>query len=110
VERAANMSTATILMVAEKPSIAQAIAGALSGGRFTKRKGISPSAPVFELQGTFPAGDQRLAAHIKVTSTVGHVRGRASNKRPLALLPLPLPAASLTGGANPACSLGIIIS
>ena len=58
------MSTATILMVAEKPSIAQAIAGALSGGNFTKRKGISPSAPVFELQGTFPAGDQRLAAHI----------------------------------------------
>ena len=52
---------------------AQAIAGALSDGKFTKRKGISPSAPVFELQGTFPVGGQHLAAHIKVTSTVGHM-------------------------------------
>ena len=59
-----------VLMVAEKPSIAQAVANALCcGAPVTKRKGISPSAPVFEYDGSFIGN----AAAIRVTSTVGHM-------------------------------------
>ena len=62
-------------MVAEKPSIAQAIANALSpDGQVRKRKGVSPSAPVFEINTTtMPVGGQHLPANIKITSTVGHM-------------------------------------
>ena len=64
----------TVLMVAEKPSIAQAVANALASGaqppsQVNKRRGVSPSAPVFEYDGVF-AGTK---ARFKVTSTVGHV-------------------------------------
>ena len=65
----------TILMVAEKPSIAKAIAEALApDGSAQKRKGISPSAPVFEVRSAYlPIGGQRVPASLRVTSTVGHM-------------------------------------
>ena len=64
-----------ILMVAEKPSIAQAVANALArGAAVSKRKGISPSAPVFECVGEFSApGCAPVPAEFRVTSTVGHM-------------------------------------
>ena len=59
-----------VLMVAEKPSIAQAVANALAqGSPIRKRKGISPSAPVFEFEGAFMGA----LAEVKCTSTVGHM-------------------------------------
>ena len=66
----------TVLMVAEKPSIAQAVASALSapfGASMKKRKGVSPSAPVFEVAGVpfSTLGIQKCT--LKVTSTVGHM-------------------------------------
>ena len=65
-----------VLMVAEKPSIALAVAQALAQSPVTKRKGISPSAPVWEYSGTFviPGGGATRAC-FKVTSTVGHMWG-----------------------------------
>ena len=72
------MPDITLLMVAEKPSIAQAVANALAGGRgFTKRKGISPTCPVFEFVGAFAGTPTRF----KVTSTVGHVWSLGVRKR-----------------------------
>ena len=63
-----------ILMVAEKPSIAEAIATALVGDKWTKRKGISPAVPVFEFEYEFPMVKYgREKCWIKITSTVGHV-------------------------------------
>nr|CAB3457482.1 unnamed protein product [Digitaria exilis] len=56
----------TVLMVAEKPSIALSIASALSGGRMSTRKG---STDVHEFDGKF----QGSYAKFKVTSVIGHV-------------------------------------
>jgi DNA topoisomerase-3 len=57
-------------MVAEKPSIALALSQALSNGaNVSKRKGVSPSAPVYEYAGNFLG----MPARFKVTSTVGHM-------------------------------------
>lgn len=59
-----------VLMVAEKPSIAQAVANALAqGSPVRKRKGVSPSAPVFEYEGDFMGAP----AEMRCTSTVGHM-------------------------------------
>ncbi len=59
-----------VLMVAEKPSIAQTEANALAGGQHVaKRKGVSPVAPVYEFRGAF----RGYAANYRVTSTVGHM-------------------------------------
>ena len=59
-----------VLMVAEKPSIAQAVANALAQGSLVrKRKGVSPSAPVFEYEGYFMGAP----AEMRCTSTVGHM-------------------------------------
>ncbi|XP_042431673.1 DNA topoisomerase 3-beta-like isoform X1 [Zingiber officinale] len=55
-----------VLMVAEKPSIALPIATALSGGRFSTRRG---STDVHEFDGKFLSSN----AHYKVTSVIGHV-------------------------------------
>ena len=63
-----------VLMVAEKPSIAQAVASALAQGPVQKRKGVSPSVPVYEYDGTFFAGqDSWPNSRFRVTSTVGHM-------------------------------------
>ena len=65
-----------VLMVAEKPSIAQAVASALAQGPVQKRKGVSPSVPVYEYDGTFYAGaDSWPNSRFRVTSTVGPVGG-----------------------------------
>lgn len=64
------MSAVEVLMVAEKPSIAQVLASALSDGNAVqKRRGVSPSSPIYEYDGTF----QGVPAHFKVTATTGHV-------------------------------------
>lgn len=63
----------TVLMVAEKPSIALALAQALSqGAPWAKRRGISPSAPVYEFDGAFAAAGG-IPVTFRVTSTVGHM-------------------------------------
>jgi len=58
--------TATVLMVAEKPSIAETIAKAFAGGGAHFRKG---KVPVYEYEGNFK-GQRAL---FRVTSVVGHV-------------------------------------
>ena len=63
-----------LLMVAEKPSIAKAVAEALSGKRGPRqRRGISRALPVYEFttDGFAPEHGQRCVA--TVTSVVGHV-------------------------------------
>ena len=64
-----------VLMVAEKPSIAAALAAALAEGCSpSKRKSVVPGAspPVFEYDARFHALGS-VPAHFKVTSTVGHM-------------------------------------
>nr|CCC95488.1 unnamed protein product [Trypanosoma congolense IL3000] len=56
----------TVLMVAEKPSIAESIAHHLSNGRAVRR---TRALPVFEYDGHFHGGP----AHFRVTSTTGHI-------------------------------------
>eukprot|EP00927_Polykrikos_kofoidii_P050037 TRINITY_DN43998_c0_g1_i1.p1 TRINITY_DN43998_c0_g1~~TRINITY_DN43998_c0_g1_i1.p1 ORF type:complete len:911 (+),score=182.86 TRINITY_DN43998_c0_g1_i1:95-2827(+) len=63
------MSELRVLMVAEKPAIAQTLSAALGGTAVTKRTGISPRSPVYEYAGTF-RGEK---AKFKVTATFGHV-------------------------------------
>lgn len=58
-----------VLMVAEKPSIAETLAKALSRGNVSTRKGVSPFTSVWEFNGTF----ERQSAWFRVTSTCGHV-------------------------------------
>ena len=63
-----------ILMVAEKPSIAKAIADSLSPNRgATQRRGISRALPVYEFttDGFAPEKGQRCL--VRVTSVVGHL-------------------------------------
>lgn len=60
-------------MVAEKPSIALALGEAHSqGAPWAKRRGISPSAPVYEFDGAFAAAGG-IPVTFRVTSTVGHM-------------------------------------
>jgi len=65
----AVMAEITVLMVAEKPSIAAALADALSPDGASKRKGASPRSPVYEYKGTF----RGRAAKFRVTATTGHI-------------------------------------
>jgi len=60
----------TVLMVAEKPSIANSISLALGGGKVSTRKGVSPACSVHEFSGRFL---NKFNAHFKVTSVIGHV-------------------------------------
>ena len=60
-------------MVAEKPSLAQAIADALSGGRKRTRKGLGRGLMVHEFFGVYPPTGQKCS--FKVTSVVGHIFG-----------------------------------
>jgi hypothetical protein len=61
--------TVTVLMVAEKPSIAKAISEALSNGRSRSRRGVSKFCQVHEFHGDF-FGQK---AFFKVTSVTGHI-------------------------------------
>ncbi|XP_008061294.1 DNA topoisomerase 3-beta-1 isoform X1 [Carlito syrichta] len=59
----------TVLMVAEKPSLAQSIAKILSRGNMSSHKGLNGACSVHEYTGTF-AGQP---VHFKMTSVCGHV-------------------------------------
>lgn len=59
----------TVLMVAEKPSLALSIAKILSNNSCNTRKGASSSCAVHEYTGTF----QRESVRFKMTSVCGHV-------------------------------------
>uniref|UniRef100_A0A4W3H8Y5 DNA topoisomerase n=1 Tax=Callorhinchus milii TaxID=7868 RepID=A0A4W3H8Y5_CALMI len=59
----------TVLMVAEKPSLAHSIAKILSRGNMSSRKGLNGACSVHEHTGTF----QGQSVHFKVTSVCGHV-------------------------------------
>ncbi|XP_067556127.1 DNA topoisomerase 3-beta-1 isoform X1 [Pseudorca crassidens] len=59
----------TVLMVAEKPSLAQSIARILSRGSMSSRKGLNGTCSVHEYTGTFTGQLVRF----KMTSVCGHV-------------------------------------
>ncbi|XP_072736678.1 DNA topoisomerase 3-beta-1 isoform X2 [Ciconia boyciana] len=59
----------TVLMVAEKPSLAQSIAKILSRGNMSSRKGLNGVCSVHEYAGSFIG----QSAHFKMTSVCGHV-------------------------------------
>ncbi|GFN93892.1 DNA topoisomerase [Plakobranchus ocellatus] len=61
----------TVLMVAEKPSLAQSLAKILSNGSMTSRKGMNGACSVHDYTGRFN-GEQ---VHFKMTSVCGHVMG-----------------------------------
>lgn len=59
----------SVLMVAEKPSLATSIAKILSHGNFKSRKSACPACQVHEYAGRF----NRSEAFFKMTSVCGHV-------------------------------------
>lgn len=59
----------TVLMIAEKPSLAESLAKILSGGQSRSRKGVSSACPVHEYRGRF----MRNEAYFKFTSVCGHL-------------------------------------
>ncbi|XP_020852077.1 DNA topoisomerase 3-beta-1 isoform X2 [Phascolarctos cinereus] len=59
----------TVLMVAEKPSLAQSIAKILSRGNMSSRKGLNGACSVHEYTGSFSG----QTARFKMTSVCGHV-------------------------------------
>ncbi|PAV87722.1 hypothetical protein WR25_03759 [Diploscapter pachys] len=61
--------TVTVLMVAEKPMLAESIAKLLSDNQANKRKGWNGACSVSEYMGSFMGQNARF----KVTSTCGHV-------------------------------------
>ena len=65
----------TILMITEKPTIAEALALALAEGReVMKGKGVSPAVPVFQFEAAgAPFLAQGEKVWCKVTSCAGHV-------------------------------------
>jgi len=60
---------ATVLMVAEKPSLAQSLAKILSNGSLNSRKGSNGACSVHEWRGHF----QGSGVLFKMTSVCGHV-------------------------------------
>ena len=65
-------SPCTVMMVAEKPSIALSITEALCGKNFSKRSGPAKGIPIYTFKGHFKGH----AANFKVTSVAGHVYNR----------------------------------
>ncbi|KAF5301451.1 hypothetical protein FQA39_LY02180 [Lamprigera yunnana] len=61
----------SVLMVAEKPSLAASLANILSNGKATTRKGFNGACSIHEWSGTFLSSPARL----KMTSVCGHVMG-----------------------------------
>ncbi|XP_050303621.1 DNA topoisomerase 3-beta-1 [Anthonomus grandis grandis] len=61
----------TVLMVAEKPSLAASLANILSNGKNSSRKGFNGACSIHEWNGTFLGSSARL----KMTSVCGHVLG-----------------------------------
>ncbi|XP_017778586.1 PREDICTED: DNA topoisomerase 3-beta-1 isoform X2 [Nicrophorus vespilloides] len=67
----------TILMVAEKPSLASSLAQILSNNKNTSRKGLNGSCSVHEWIGTFKSSQ----AKFKMTSVCGHVMSLDFNSK-----------------------------
>jgi len=65
-------SPCSVMMVAEKPSIAKSITEALCGNKFEQRTGPAKGIPIFTFKGHF----RGHAANFKVTSVAGHVYNR----------------------------------
>ena len=65
-------SPCTVMMVAEKPSIALSITEALCGRNFAKRSGPAKGIPIYTFKGHFKGH----TANFKVTSVAGHVYNR----------------------------------
>ena len=65
-------SPCIVVMVAEKPSIAQSICKALSGGKYTVESGPARMCPIYVYSGFFKGN----RATFKVTSVAGHVFNR----------------------------------
>lgn len=61
----------TVIMVAEKPSLAQSIANILSHKKCDFRKGFNGACSVHEWQGNFPPTGEKV--RYKMTSVCGHV-------------------------------------
>lgn len=61
-----------VVMIAEKPSIAQSITKALSNGKYTVREGPARSCPIYVYNGFFKGHK----ATFKVTSVAGHIFNR----------------------------------
>ncbi|KAI1301377.1 DNA topoisomerase 3-beta-1 [Halotydeus destructor] len=59
-----------VLMVAEKPSLAESLAKILSNGHYKSRKGISGACSIHEFRGTFLRDNN---AQFKFTSVCGHL-------------------------------------
>ena len=85
-------SPCTVMMVAEKPSIALSITEALCGKNFSKRSGPAKGIPIYTFKGHFKGH----AANFKVTSVAGHVYNRDfpmeyqnRNKDPIILFDAP---------------------
>jgi len=62
----------TVMMVAEKPSIAKSITEALCGQNFQQKTGPAKGIPIYTFKGHFKG----YSAHFKVTSVAGHVFNR----------------------------------
>ena len=60
----------TVLMIAEKPSLAESLAKILSNGRSRSRRGVSQACFVHEFRGTFLRDND---AFFKFTSVCGHL-------------------------------------
>ena len=58
-----------VVMVAEKPSLAQSISKILSNNHYESRKGFNGACNVFEWNGKF----QNSSCKFKMTSVCGHV-------------------------------------
>ena len=60
-----------VLMVAEKPSLAQSLARILSNGQVNSRKGFNGACSIHEYNARFPPTGETV--HFKFTSVCGHV-------------------------------------
>ena len=65
-------SPCTVMMIAEKPSIALSITEALCGNNFSKRTGPAKGIPIYTFKGHFKG----RTANFKVSSVAGHVYNR----------------------------------
>mmetsp|Transcript_8659 Transcript_8659/g.38519 ORF Transcript_8659/g.38519 Transcript_8659/m.38519 type:complete len:498 (+) Transcript_8659:902-2395(+) len=67
-----------ILMVAEKPSVAESIAGILSNGQCRKRRGLGRNVPVFEFFTSFPSTGEKVVVRVSdlAAGTTGDPRPR----------------------------------
>lgn len=66
-----------VLMVAEKPSLAQSIAKILSNNQLTSHKGFNNACSVHEWQGKF----MNMSCKFKMTSVCGHVMSLDFNSK-----------------------------